>query len=335
MKQIFIALLCLIIPINVVGSNQDSTKIAQFQNRIVQVQSQIDSLEKMSQRNMLEMSSFTTNIKALQDSLLLLNVRMKEFYGCSMQSIKDLKVINQENVSCIRSLNNHMVVLQDSLVMVNMEMQKGYKSLEQYIDNTEQKTDMRLETLFLNIQNRTKYIVIIIMVFIFVLTAFWFLCKRDIQKNVISIGEIEKMQKQIQEESVKLDDRFVSLLDKQLSIQYSNSNAQEVDHSLALKVADEIVRIEMNLSRMDSSIKGYKQLARAVERIKNNFLANGYEIIDMLGKPYNEGMKVVANFVSDENLKQGEQIITGIIKPQINYNGQMIQAAQITVSQNI
>ena len=31
----------------------------------------------------------------------------------------------------------------------------------------------------------------------------------------------------------------------------------------------------------------------------------------------------------------GEQIITGIIKPQVNYNGKMIQAAQITVSQNI
>lgn len=55
----------------------------------------------------------------------------------------------------------------------------------------------------------------------------------------------------------------------------------------------------------------------------------------MLGKPYNEGMKVVANFVVDENLKEGQQIISGIIKPQINYNGQMIQSAQITVSQNI
>ena len=109
----------------------------------------------------------------------------------------------------------------------------------------------------------------------------------------------------------------------------------ETDHSLALKVADEIVRIELNLSRMDASVKGYKQLAKAVGRIKNNFQANGYEIIDMLGKPYNEGMKVVANFVPDETLKEGEQIITGVTKPQINYNGKMIQSAQITVSQNI
>lgn len=108
-----------------------------------------------------------------------------------------------------------------------------------------------------------------------------------------------------------------------------------VDHSLALKVADEIVRIELNLSRMNSSIKGYKQLAKAVQRIKDNFQANGYEIVDMLGKPYNDGMKVIANFVSDENIEQGKQIITGVIKPQINYNGKMIQSAQITVSQNI
>ena len=86
---------------------------------------------------------------------------------------------------------------------------------------------------------------------------------------------------------------------------------------------------------MDSSVKGYKQLVKAVERIKANFLANGYEIVDMLAKPYNEGMKVTANFVTDETLAEGVQIITGIIKPQINYCGKMIQAAQITVNQNL
>lgn len=86
---------------------------------------------------------------------------------------------------------------------------------------------------------------------------------------------------------------------------------------------------------MDPSVRGYKQLTKSISQMKNNLLANGYEIVDMLGKPYHEGMKVTANFVEDENMEQGQQIITGIIKPQINYQGQMIQAAQITVSQNI
>ena len=46
-------------------------------------------------------------------------------------------------------------------------------------------------------------------------------------------------------------------------------------------------------------------------------------------------MKLSANFIEDEDLKPGERIITGISKPQINYNGRMIQSAQVTVSQNI
>jgi hypothetical protein len=107
------------------------------------------------------------------------------------------------------------------------------------------------------------------------------------------------------------------------------------DHSLALKVADEIVRIEMNLSRMDTSIRGYKQLAKAVERIKNNFLSKGYEITDMLNKPYDEGMRIHADFVIDENLEPGTRIITSIIKPQVIFNGELIQKATVTITQNI
>lgn len=139
----------------------------------------------------------------------------------------------------------------------------------------------------------------------------------------------------MQEESIKLDDKLLELFDKQMSNSHKFVSNDKPDHSLALKVADEVARIELNMSRMDSSIRGYKQLAKAVSRIKDNFNANGYEIVDMLGKPYNEGMKVIAEFVLDEDLEEGQQIITGITKPQVNYNGQMIQAARITVSQNI
>ena len=76
-------------------------------------------------------------------------------------------------------------------------------------------------------------------------------------------------------------------------------------------------------------------MSAALRRIKDNYAANGYELVDMLGKPYKEGMKVIANFVTDESLEEGQQIITSIIKPQINYDGVMIQAAQVTVSQNV
>ena len=54
----------------------------------------------------------------------------------------------------------------------------------------------------------------------------------------------------------------------------------------------------------------------------------------MIGKPYNEGMNVSANFIHNEDMEKGIQIITRIIKPQVNYRGVMIQQAQIEVTHN-
>jgi len=112
-----------------------------------------------------------------------------------------------------------------------------------------------------------------------------------------------------------------------------DSQNGEQDHSLALKVADEIVRIEKNISRMDEGTKGLKQLSKAVERIKDNFASNGYEIVDMLNKPYEEGLKASVTFRTDPNMNEEQPKITRIIKPQVNFKGVMIQQAQIEVSQ--
>lgn len=167
---------------------------------------------------------------------------------------------------------------------------------------------------------------------------------KRIKSGTSSIDEVRKAQDalqvaqaKMQEESIKLDNKLIEIAEQQMkaSVPTSGQGSTAIDHSLALKVADEIVRIELNLSRMDSSVKGYKQLAKAVQRIKDNFQANGYEIVDMLGKPYNEGMRINANFVLDESLPMGTQKITSITKPQVNYNGEMIQKAQVIVSQNI
>ena len=176
---------------------------------------------------------------------------------------------------------------------------------------------------------------ILILIVLCIAIIIYLLLRKRINASVTSIDAIHKAQESLQEESVKLDSKLLEVIDGQLKVQQTNEVETNPDHSLALKVADEIVRIETNLSRMDASVKGYKQLSASVRRIKDNFSANGYEFVDMLGKPYNEGIKAVVNFVTDEDLKEGEQIVTGIIKPQINYNGVMIQAAQITVSQNI
>jgi hypothetical protein len=107
----------------------------------------------------------------------------------------------------------------------------------------------------------------------------------------------------------------------------------ELDHSLALKVASEINLIERNISLMDAGTKGLKQLNRSMEKLKDNLAANGYEIPQLLGKQFHQGMKIiVASSIPDDSLEKGTEVITKILIPQVNYNGKMIQTAQIEVS---
>ena len=266
------------------------------------------------------------------------------------REVSNLKV----SVSCLQQVNGNMRGLYqqqkahvDSLINRQNQQEENLSVLANQLKSDLSETNKNLEvnarSLSTSINIRTKLAVCGILIAIALLGVVYFILKKKILSGSSSIDKIkiaqeslETAQKAMQEESVKLDNKLVELLDKQVATQPQNSsNDDQPDHSLALKVADEIVRIETNLSRMDESVKGYKQLKKAVERIRTNFLANGYEIVEMLGKPYNEGMKASVNFDTDDSLAEGEQKITGIIKPQINYKGKMIQTAQITVSQNL
>ena len=122
----------------------------------------------------------------------------------------------------------------------------------------------------------------------------------------------------------------------QVSVQEKESGQNvEPDHSLIKALADRITFMQTTLFRMDPKTRGYRQLKKALEQMNNNLLANGYEIVAMVGLPYSDGMKAITTFVDDDSLDEGQRIISNVTKPQINYNGVMIQTAQITVSQNV
>ncbi|MDH6311605.1 septal ring factor EnvC (AmiA/AmiB activator) [Parabacteroides sp. PFB2-10] len=153
--------------------------------------------------------------------------------------------------------------------------------------------------------------------------------------------QIRNTKKSLEEESVKLDSKLVEVLETQLKLQQGEKQiaftnlSNEIDHSLALKVADEIVRMQKNISKMDDDTKGLKPLIKGIERIQANFASNGYEMVNLLNKDYDERMSIdVINFITDDNLPDGRKVITAVIKPQVNYNGVLIQRAQVDVSQN-
>ncbi len=176
-----------------------------------------------------------------------------------------------------------------------------------------------------------------IAVFLFVVVAIssWLIVRR-VRRGSSYVDEVRRSQevinesmKKLQEESVSLDCKLLDVANRQLEM------AKAPDHSLVLELVNEVTRIEGNLSKMDSSVRGYKQLVQAKDRMLNEVSKNGYEVISLIGQDYNDGMPFQTRFVPDDTLPEGKRVITGMSKMQVNYNGKMIQAAQIVVSQNI
>ncbi len=251
----------------------------------------------------------------------------------------------QQEDGKLRGLYQQQAKGLDSLRAKQQQQTENVKTLAEKvgadISDANQKIDSNVSTLSNSINSRTWLGALGILIAIGLLACTYYILRRKISSGASTIDKIrsaqevlETAQKTMQEESVKLDSKLVELIDKQMS---NNKLAgdQKVDHSFALKVGDEIAKIETNLSKMDPEVKGYRQLKQALKRIKDNFNAHGYEIVELLGLDYNDGMPFEAQFVPDETLPEGKRVISGITRLQINYNGEMIQSAKITVRQNI
>ena len=245
---------------------------------------------------------------------------------------------NKEEITILRKNLETSKQKIDSLEGQILVLQKELQTSQTNTSSKIEATNSSISALNHSIKSKAIICCSVLAFIILILSLIIFKLRKKLHSTVASVEETKDAQKGLQESQLQLengtnslDSKVADLLKTHLS---STIQANQQDHSLALKVADEIVRIETNLYRMDPATRGYKQLTRSVQRMKDCFMTKGYEISDLLGKPYNEGMKVVANFTIDESLKEGEAIITGVTKPQIIYNGKMIQAAQITVSQN-
>jgi len=210
------------------------------------------------------------------------------------------------------------------------------------IQETGEQAETRISELGGDVEkNRVYWIIATLVTLLLGALMYLFLGKRIKSSQTDVETQIRNTKKSLEEESLKLDSKLIEVLETQLKVQQEESKNQptatneKADHSLALKVADEIVRMQKNISRMDADIKGLKPLEKGIERIQANFAANGYEMVNLLNNEYDERMNIdVINFVEDDTLEPGKKIISKIIKPQVNFNGILIQRAQVEVSQN-
>jgi uncharacterized phage infection (PIP) family protein YhgE len=300
--------------------------------------SQSDSLSLQEKVNLLE-----SKLQQLDEAATQLQVEFQE--GKQQRTnfqnaIYSLTKTSQDLSSQLDSLNKQLSASEATVSNLNSKISQQKEELNSQITSSQEETAQNVSALENALSKNTLYwIIAVLLVGILAIIAFYSLHGK-LRENASSFSEsLANTRQELEREAIRLDEKLVGVMETQMKLIEEERKAQtdvahaEPDHSLALKVADEIVRIEKNISRMDEGTKGLKQLAKAVERIKDNFAANGYEMVDMIGKQYSEGMKVTATFRPDENLGADEKVITRIIKPQVNYKGVMIQSAQIEVSQ--
>lgn len=279
--------------------------------------------------------------------------RVNETVARLAKSVDDLTTENQQLTTSVARLNDEANHLRSGIAAIESKsdsidniLMNGVASNTQLANANHAAATEKIQVVETasqsNIHQLTVWGIWAILALLVIAIIIYVVLHKGISKGTDAITAIRNAQRNLEEESVKLDTKLVEILDKQIALEKNLTTSNSAphqgstpDHSLALKVADEITRIEKNLSRMDSSIKGYKPLVKAIDRIKDNFKANGYEIVTYLGQAYNEGMRINPEFVIDETLPEGTRTIASVSKPQVHYNGELIQKASVTVSQNI
>lgn len=263
------------------------------------------------------------------------------------EKVKTLQSENSSRKSEIGTLNSKLKASNDSIEILNQKLQANSNAITQtanklgiQIKETGDQNAGKITEVSESLSKNSLYGIIGVLSAILLSgLLYWLLSKRQQTDKTDFSDQLSKTKSTIEESLVKefgkqtdQMENHLKIIEQQKNAIPTNSNV-EPDHSLALKVADEITLIERNVNLMDSKTKGLKQLVASVSKLKDNLAANGYEMPKLLGKPLNRGMhSIPVNTIPDENLEAGVEMITKIIKPQVNFNDKMIQAAQIEVS---
>ena len=210
--------------------------------------------------------------------------------------------------------------------------------LDAKIQATSKSSEDKISALIQSLSKKSLYGIICMLLAVMISGIIYLLLSNRQKSDKSDVeAQISKTKTAIEEEQIQVNTKLAELYNGQMELlkverTISSNVPKEPDHALALKVADEIVKIQMNLVHMDSKIRGHRQLTIAVSNVFDNFKANGYEIIDHLNKALKEGMNMQVTMEPDQSLNEGEQIIRRIIKPEIHFNNKIIQHAQVIVA---
>lgn len=289
-------------------------------------------------------------IKNLQTQVNQQQNDIQKLYSELNKEYRTYRIVKEDLNQTI--IDNQVKVVDSLNTLINkskQELSSVNKQLNTKIQQSDENANIKISELDSSLdKNRLYWIIATLATLLLGGLLYWLLSKRmrsdkndvknEIQSSKTDVEtQIKNTKTALEEESVKLDSQLLEIISSQLKIKESETKTsvnEEKDHSLVLKVADEVTRILMNLEVMDKSIKGYKHLKKYSESILDNLKAYGYEIPQLIGQNYNSGMNMVATLEFDDTIEEGKQIIKRIIKPQVNYDNKAIQTAKVIVAFN-
>ena len=267
----------------------------------------------------------TTTARLEQDDRSMRN----EFRQSTEELSRELDRIDQAVVSLdaareeiARRLTQFDSLLQERAAQVDQQVLAVEDSVDGVRDSVEDRYGLVQADVF-------KRSLIAVAALVALAIVIFLVAKRLGERQRSVAGELQESLERTQEEQNRLDLKLSELLERQLN---EAPAATGEDHDFFIGLADEINRMRKRLARMPADTKGIKPLEKALERLERRMEEMGYEITDMLGEPYIEGMVVEPRFIADDSLPLDEKRITNIIKPQVSFGGKIVQVAEIEVS---
>ena len=91
--------------------------------------------------------------------------------------------------------------------------------------------------------------------------------------------------------------------------------------------------MNVRLDRMPAETKGVAALRNAVKRLEDELHMKGYNVVDLTGQLYDDGMTVmVRDFIPRDDIPRGQKKIQRMLKPQIKYQGNIVAHGEIEVA---
>ena len=222
------------------------------------------------------------------------------------------------------SIESKFVILNDSLGITSNKLNLSSSETKKSLVNIDE-----------NIATKTLYLIIGSLTLLLFIVIVFFVLKISIKNKTKNLDDnIMETRIKMEEETIKLDARLVEILEKQIQLTELKPAVkdEEIDHSIFIKVANEIQRMRRRITNMPDDTKGIGALKNALRRLEEGLNDNEYELIDLTGQEYNDGITTDARFIPSDKVKTGKEIITKTIKPQVNYKGILVQISQIEVS---